>query len=169
METTVRLYSPTYREIRTYIIATLFIAGNIILPQLCHTIPQGGLIFLPIYFFTLVGACKYGWQVGLLTALLSPLVNHVLFGMPPAHALLPITVKSVVLALSAALIARRQGTVTLLSVAAAVVAYQAVGSLFELALTGSYAAAIQDVRLGLPGIAIQIFGGYAVLRWLLRR
>lgn len=169
METTVRLYSPTYREIRTYIIATLFIAGNIILPQLCHTIPQGGLIFLPIYFFTLVGACKYGWQVGLLTALLSPLVNHVLFGMPPAHALLPITVKSVVLALSAALIARRQGTVTLLSVAAAVVAYQAVGSLFELVLTGSYAAAIQDVRLGLPGIAIQIFGGYAVLRWLLRR
>ena len=169
METTVRLYSPTYREIRTYIIATLFIAGNIILPQLCHTIPQGGLIFLPIYFFTLVGACKYGWQVGLLTALLSPLVNHVLFGMPPAHALLPITIKSVVLALSAALIARRQGTVTLLSVAAAVVAYQAVGSLFELALTGSYAAAIQDVRLGLPGIVIQIFGGYAVLRWLLRR
>lgn len=169
METTVRLYSPTYREIRTYIIATLFIAGNIILPQLCHTIPQGGLIFLPIYFFTLVGACKYGWQVGLLTALLSPLVNHVLFGMPPAHALLPITVKSVVLALSAALIARRQGTVTLLSVAAAVVAYQTVGSLFELALTGSYTAAIQDVRLGLPGIAIQIFGGYAVLRWLLRR
>lgn len=169
METTVRLYSPTYREIRTYIIATLFIAGNIILPQLCHTIPQGGLIFLPIYFFTLVGACKYGWQVGLLTALLSPLVNHVLFGMPPAHALLPITIKSVVLALSAALIARRQGTVTLFSVAAAVVAYQAVGSLFELVLTGSYAAAIQDVRLGLPGIAIQIFGGYAVLRWLLRR
>lgn len=169
METTVRLYSPTYREIRTYIIATLFIAGNIILPQLCHTIPQGGLIFLPIYFFTLVGACKYGWQVGLLTALLSPLVNHVLFGMPPAHALLPITIKSVVLALSAALIARCQGTVTLLSVAAAVVAYQAVGSLFELVLTGSYAAAIQDVRLGLPGIAIQIFGGYAVLRWLLRR
>lgn len=169
METTVRLYSPTYREIRTYIIATLFIAGNIILPQLCHTIPQGGLIFLPIYFFTFVGACKYGWQVGLLTALLSPLVNHVLFGMPPAHALLPITVKSVVLALSAALIARRQGTVTLLSVAAAVVAYQAVGSLFELVLTGSYAAAIQDVRLGLPGIVIQIFGGYAVLRWLLRR
>lgn len=169
METTVRLYSPTYREIRTYIIATLFIAGNIILPQLCHTIPQGGLIFLPIYFFTLVGACKYGWQVGLLTALLSPLVNHVLFGMPPAYALLPITVKSVVLALSAALIARRQGTVTLLSVAAAVVACQTFGSLFELALTGSYAAAIQDVRLGLPGIAIQIFGGYAVLRWLLRR
>lgn len=168
METTVRLYSPTYREVRTYIIATLFIAGNIILPQLCHTIPQGGLIFLPIYFFTLVGACKYGWQVGLLTALLSPLVNHVLFGMPPAHALLPITVKSVVLVLSAALIARRQGTVTLLSVAAAVVAYQTVGSLFELALTGSYTAAIQDVCLGLPGIVIQIFGGYAVLRWLLR-
>lgn len=169
METTVRLYSPTYRETRTYLMAALFVAGNIILPQLCHTIPQGGLIFLPIYFFTLISACKYGWQVGLLTALLSPMVNHLLFGMPPAHALLPITVKSVALAFSGSLIGRRHGTVTLLSVAAAVVAYQLIGSIFEWVVTGSPATAIQDMSLGLPGIMIQIFGGYAVLRWLLRR
>ena len=60
---------------RTYLFAFLFIAGNIVLPQLCHMIPQGGLILLPIYFFTLVAAYKFGLRVGLLTALLSPLVN----------------------------------------------------------------------------------------------
>ena len=37
--------------------AALFIVGNIVFPQLCHALmPKGGLIFLPIYFFTLFGA-----------------------------------------------------------------------------------------------------------------
>ena len=88
MTSSVNLYSLTYRESRSYLFAALFIVGNIVLPQLCHLVPQGGLILLPIYFFTLIGAYKYGWQVGLATALLSPLVNSALFGMPPV-ALLP--------------------------------------------------------------------------------
>lgn len=83
----VRLHSLTYGETKTYLFAALFIAGNILLPQLCHLAPLGGVRWLPIYFFTLVGACKYGWRVGLLTALLSPLINSALFGMPAAAAL----------------------------------------------------------------------------------
>ena len=81
---TVKLYSLNYTESRTYVAAALFIVGNIVLPQLFHLIPKGGPIFLPIYFFTLIGAYKYGWRVGLLTAVLSPLVNSALFGMPAA-------------------------------------------------------------------------------------
>lgn len=82
METTaVKLYSTGYREAKTYLAAALFVAGNIVLPQICHLVPQGGLRWLPIYFFTLVGAYKYGWRVGLLTAVLSPAVNSALFGM----------------------------------------------------------------------------------------
>lgn len=166
METTARLYSTTYNEARTYIMAALFIVGNIVLPQLCHTIPQGGHIFLPIYFFTLVGAYKYGWRLGLLTAMLSPIANHLLFGMPPSAALPSILVKSTALAVAAAFVARRSGNGSLLAVAAAVAAYQLVGSLAEWAMTGSIAAAMQDITLGLPGIALQVFGGYAVLKWL---
>ena len=64
METTaVKLYSTGYREAKTYLAAALFVAGNIVLPQICHLVPQGGLRWLPIYFFTLVGAYKYGWRV----------------------------------------------------------------------------------------------------------
>ena len=66
--TTIRLYSLDYNNVKTYFAAALFILGNLVLPQLCHLIPQGGLTLLPIYFFTLIAAYKYGWKVGLLTA-----------------------------------------------------------------------------------------------------
>ena len=74
------------RESKTYMVAALFVIGNIVLPQLCHLIPQGGLIWLPIYFFTLVAAYKYGPVAGLLTAVVSPLVNSAFFGMPAGSA-----------------------------------------------------------------------------------
>ena len=84
MEIANRLYTLGYRETKTYLVASLFVIGNIVLPQLFHLVPQGGVMWLPIYFFTLVGAYKYGWQVGLLTAVLSPVVNSLFFTMPHA-------------------------------------------------------------------------------------
>lgn len=168
METTVTLYSPGYREARTYIMAALFMTGNIILPQLCHTIPQGGLILLPIYFFTLIGAYKYGWTVGLLTALLSPIVNSVAFGMPPTAVLPQIVAKSVILSIAASYAAQRTRTVSLLALTAVVAVYQLFGSVTELIMTGSLTAALQDIRIGLPGLLIQVFGGYALMRYMMK-
>ncbi|MBP5687661.1 MAG: ECF transporter S component [Muribaculaceae bacterium] len=165
----VALYQLSYSQLKTYLFAALFIVGNIALPQLCHLIPQGGLILLPIYFFTLVAAYKYGLIVGLTTAVLSPLVNSALFGMPPAAALPIILIKSVTLAVAAALIAKKTNKVTLLTVALAVIAYQLIGSLAEWAITGSFDKASQDIVLGWPGCLIQIVGGYLVLRYLLKK
>ncbi len=165
----VALYQLSYSQLKTYLIAAAFIVGNIALPQLCHLMPQGGLIFLPIYFFTLVAAYKYGFTVGLTTAVLSPLVNSALFGMPPAAALPIILIKSVTLAVAAAWIARKTSKVTLLTVVLAVIAYQLIGSLAEWAMTGSIEKASQDIVLGWPGCLIQIVGGYLVLRYLLRK
>ena len=54
METSAKLYSLNYSNVKTYLFALLFIAGNIALPQLCHLIPYGGPTLLPIYFFTLI-------------------------------------------------------------------------------------------------------------------
>lgn len=163
------LYQLSYDKMKTYLVASLFVVGNILLPQLCHLIPQGGLILLPIYFFTLVGAYKYGFTVGLATAVLSPLVNNLLFGMPPAPMLPVILVKSSLLAFAAAWIAQRTQRVTLLNVALAVLAYQAVGTLVEWGMTGSLQKALQDINLGWPGIAIQIVGGYLILRYLMKK
>ena len=167
--TAIRLYSLGWREMRTWLFATLFIAGNIVLPQLCHLIPQGGLMLLPIYFFTLIAAYKYGLRVGLLTALLSPLINSVLFGMPPAAALPIITIKGVLLAGAAAWMARRSKGASLLALIAVVLAYQLAGGLIEWAMTGSLASALQDWQLGWPGMALQAVGGWLTINLLLRK
>ena len=165
----VALYQLSYDQIKTYLFAAVFVVGNILLPQLCHLVPQGGLIWLPIYFFTLVGAYKYGFTVGLATAVLSPIINNVLFGMPPTPALPIILIKSSLLAIAAAWIAQRTKAVTLLNVALAVVIYQAVGMMVEWGMTGSFSKALQDIQLGYPGIILQIVGGFLVLRYLLKK
>ena len=152
-----------FTSLRTYVAAAIFIVGNIVVPQLCHLIPNGGLIFLPIYFFTLIASFKCGWKVGLLTAILSPVVNCVLFGMPPVASLPAILVKSLALVLAVALVSRRMGF-SLLSVAIAVLAYQLVGMTVEYLMDFNFMHAIQDVRLGWPGILIQILGGWAILK-----
>ncbi len=164
METTLKLYSLSYSNVKTYLFASLFVAGNIALPQLCHLVPNGGLMLLPIYFFTLIASYKYGFRVGLLTALLSPIVNHLLFGMPPAAVLPLILVKSTLLAGAAAWAAHRTGKVTLPILLAVVLAYQIGGTAFEWVYTGSFFTAMQDFRIGLPGMLIQWFGGYALLK-----
>ena len=156
----------SYRDSRAYMAAALFVAGNIVLPQLCHLVPQGGLVWLPIYFFTLVAAYKFGLTAGLLTAVASPVANSLLFGMPAAATLPIILVKSVLLALAASFVASKVRGVALWAVALAVVAYQAVGTMAEWGMTGSLTAALQDIRLGWPGILVQIFGGYVVMKYL---
>ena len=167
--TTIKLYSLNYLEVKTYLFAALFVAGNIILPQLCHTIPQGGLILLPIYFFTLIGAYKYGWKVGLLTAVLSPIANNLLFAMPADAMVVPILIKSTILAIAAGFVASRTGKVSLSTLAAVVLLYQGIGTLAEWAMSSSLMVAIQDFRLGIPGMALQIVGGYLFIKYLLKK
>ncbi|EIY66494.1 hypothetical protein INE74_02194 [Bacteroides ovatus CL03T12C18] len=169
MQTTVKLYAYGYSEAKTYLAAFLFVLGNIALPQLFHLIPQGGVTWLPIYFFTLVGAYKYGWKVGLLTALLSPLVNSWLFGMPPVASLPAILLKSGLLALAAGFTAHRYRKVSVLLLLAVVLSYQAVGTLGEWVMKGSFYHAVQDFRIGIPGMLLQVFGGYLFINRLIRK
>lgn len=165
MTPTITLQKYSFTSWRTYRAATLFIIGNIAVPQLCHLIPNGGLIFLPIYFFTLVGAFTCGWKVGILTAVLSPLVNCMLFGMPPVASLPAILIKSVTLVVAVALVSRKM-EFSILSVVIAVVAYQLIGMSIEFLMDFNIMHALQDVRLGWPGILVQIVGGYFAVKGL---
>lgn len=164
METSAKLYSLNYSNVKTYLCALLFIAGNIALPQLCHLTPYGGPTLLPIYFFTLVAGYKYGFRVGLLTAILSPVINHLLFAMPLEAALPVILIKSTLLAGASALAARTLKSVSLLGILGVVLSYQIIGTAFEWAILGNFHATIQDFRIGIPGMLIQWFGGYALLK-----
>lgn len=169
MQDAVKLHSLEYDDARTYLAASLFVLGNIAAPQLFHLLPQGGVTWLPIYFFTLAGAYKYGWRVGLLTAVASPLANSWLFGMPPVAGLPAILLKSVLLALFAGLAAARFRRTTLPLLCAVVLAYQAVGTLGEWAMKGSFLLAAQDFRIGLPGMLLQVFGGWVFLNKIATR
>lgn len=156
-------YDLSLKNIKTYLLATIFVVGNIVFPQLCHLIPNGGLIFLPIYFFTLIGAYKYGVSVGLLTAIFSPIINHLLFGMPPAGSLVAILIKSSLLAVSAAFFASKYKEISLKAIVFAVLSYQFGGCVYELIFKG-LDHAIQDFAIGWPGILLQIFGGFLLLK-----
>ena len=164
MANTIKLYSFNLSNLKTYLFAAIFVAGNLLLPQLVHLIPNGGLIFLPIYFFTLIAAYKYGIHVGLLTAILSPLVNSLLFGMPPMNMLPIILIKSVILAIAAAMVAKHFGKISFLGILLAILVYQVIGTGIEWAMTQNFFIAIQDFRIGLPGMVIQLVGGYFVLK-----
>ena len=164
MEKQIRLYNLGFSEIKTYLFAALFVAGNILLPQLCHLVPDGGHIFLPIYFFTLIASYKYGMKVGLLTAVLSPAVNSLLFGMPAAAAVSGIMIKSIFLAVSAAWVAKKTNKVSLWTILAVVLSYQFFGTMVEWLMEGSLIAAAVDFRLGVPGMLIQWIGGYFLIR-----
>lgn len=164
MAATAKLYTYDFKSVRTYMFATIFIAGNLILPQLVHFIPNGGPTLLPIYFFTLIAGYKYGIRVGLLTAVLSPALNSLLFGMPFMAALPVILVKSALLATAAGVAARYFGKINLLGIFLSIVAYQLIGSGIEWIILQDFGAAMQDFRMGFPGMLIQLFGGYAVLK-----
>ena len=167
--TTVKLYTWNYAEAKTYLASLLFVLGNIALPQLFHLIPQGGMTWLPIYFFTLVGAYKYGWRVGLLTAILSPLANSALFGMPTVSALPAILLKSVLMAVIGGYVAARFHKATILLLTLVVLSYQVLRTLGEWTMKGDFWLAIQDFRMGIPGMLFQVFGGWVFINRLIRK
>lgn len=164
--TTLKLQALNYSSIKTYLVATFFIAGNLLLPQLCHLIPNGGKILLPIYFFTLVGAYKYGWKTGLLIATFSPLINSLLFGMPPVAALPIILTKSVLLSVAAGFAAYKFRNISIPVFIGIVLSYQIAGCAIEWSLTGSFIEGVQDFRLAFPGMLIQVVGGYLTMKAL---
>ncbi len=164
MEKEIRIYNYGFKELKTYLFVTLFVIGNLLLPQLCHLIPNGGKILLPIYFFTLIASYKYGFKVGLMTAVLSPIINSLLFGMPALAILPAILTKSILLAIAASFIANKTHKVSLMNLLAIILIYQVAGTLAEWAMTSSFYLAIQDFRLGIPGMVLQLFGTYFLLK-----
>lgn len=165
-DTTTAVYPLSYRRARTYRIAAVFIAGNLVLPQLCHLLPLGGPRLLPIYFLTIVAAWRYGWRVGVLCAVLSPTLNMVLFGMPSLEVWPVLVLKSLLAALFAGWVGSRSQPRILLALAGVVLAYQGLGSLAEWAIQGDFYIAMQDFRIGLPGMILQVFGAYLLLGYL---
>ena len=73
--------------------------------------------------------------------------------------------KSVLLAAAAGWAAHRFNRISLPILLAVVLFYQVAGTLGEWAMVGSFFQAVQDFRIGLPGMAMQVVGGYALIKY----
>ena len=166
METNVRLYTLNYNEAKTYFWTAVFVTCNLLLPQLFHLIPQGGIIFAPLSLVILAGAYKFGWKAGLLAAVASPIVNHLITGMPAWGVLQVMMLKLAILALAAGFTAQYFKKVTLPLIIGVVLAAEVLGGLGELVLTGGIAATGLDFTIGWPGLLLQVIGTYLICKYL---
>lgn len=166
MEASVRLYALNYDEVKTYLWAAVFVACNMVLPPLFHLIPQGGVIFSPLSLVILAGAYKFGWKAGLLAAVLSPMTNHIITGMPAMGVLEVMTMKLAVLAMVAGLVAQRFKSVSLALLVGVVLASKALGGFGELLLTGGIDATMADFIIGWPGLILQVVGAWLFVKYV---
>ena len=166
METSVKLYAFNYDEVKTYLWAAVFVACNMVLPHLFHLIPQGGVIFAPLSFVILAGSYKFGWKTGLLAAVLSPLANHLVTGLPAWGVLQVMALKLAILAFCAGLTAKYFRKVSLPLIIGVVLVSELIGGLGELLLTGGIDATIADFTIGWPGLLLQVFGTWLILKYL---
>ena len=91
------------------------------------------------------------------------------FGMPMPAVLPAILLKSVLLAIAAGWAAQRFGRISIPVLVGVVLTYQAVGTLGEWMYIGNFYNAVQDFRIGIPGMCLQVFGGYLFIRYLIRK
>lgn len=147
----------------SYLKAVFFIGANIALPHLFHLIPGGGVMFLPIYVFTLCGALCYGWRFGLLTAVMTPLVGYLLFGAPALAMIPDMLLKGAVLSVTAAWLMRKNAGVMQINPLLAVVASWLIVGLVEWPFMGA-SFAFQDFVTGLPGMVLMTLAGMVALK-----
>jgi hypothetical protein len=152
-------------DVRLYLATSTMVLGNVLLPYAVHRIPDGGRILLPIFFFTLIAGWRFGAKAGLLTGLLSPLANHVLTGMPPTPALQSIMLQSALLGVLASMVASRSRKLSLPLLALVVLVHQSLILVPQLLQVGMRPV-LAAFELRLPGILLQIFGGFALLSFL---
>jgi hypothetical protein len=152
------------RDVKLYLFGFAFSLGNLLLPMTVHTIPDGGAIFLPLFFFTLVAAYSEGFLAGILVAIASPLINYAVTGMPTLEMLPTVLFKSLLVAVLAASISKHQKKLSFVTIAMIILAMQAFGGIFEYFFSGNALRVMISLKLGIPGMFIMAIGGYAVLR-----
>ena len=164
MNTIAKTLSDRALRLETWLYAALFIAANVLLPQLFHLLGLGGAIFIPILFFTLLAAVRYGAVCAVVTATLSPLVSFALTGMPVAPVMWVLMIKGVAMAGAASLLIKPEQTIRLWQVAVVALTAQLVGMAAQGLFFGGFALAWSAVMIAMPGIAIQIAGVWAVCK-----
>ena len=88
---------------RDLVLTAMFIALGVILPQLFHVIPNGGILFSPMHIPVLLCGLLLGPLPGLIAGIVTPILSHLIFSMPPAPMLMGMIVELAVYGLVAGL------------------------------------------------------------------
>lgn len=150
----------SFTQARFYLASTFLIAGNILLPMVLHQFGNAGQIFLPLYFFSLLGGLLYGWKVGLTVGLFSPLLSFLFTHMPPMPILNFVILKSVILGAWAGKLSRIFSRKSLyFSSFLALTLMQVFGVAAIFWLTKNWRMATADLVIGYPGIMLMLVFG----------
>lgn len=78
-----------------WLVQAVFLGTTILLPIAAHAFGWSVFVALPMFWGVMLAGVVYGWQGGLAIALLSPIVNYFLTGMPVLSILPLMTVELV--------------------------------------------------------------------------
>ena len=76
-----------HASIRRLVLTSLCVALGVVLPQAFHAIPNAGNVLLPMHLPVLLCGLTCSWGYGLGCGILTPLLSHLITGMPPAAVL----------------------------------------------------------------------------------
>ena len=76
-----------HTSIRRLVMTALCVALGVVLPQALHAVPNAGNVLLPMHIPVLLCGLTCYWAYGLGCGVLTPLMSHLVTGMPPAAVL----------------------------------------------------------------------------------
>jgi len=82
-----------WSDVRTYIFICCFVTLGVLVPWILHHFYLAGPTFLPMPYLVLMAGLLFGWRVGLITGLFTPLASYTISGMPVVSVLPQIVVE----------------------------------------------------------------------------
>jgi len=82
-----------WSDVRTYIFICCFVTLGVLVPWILHHFYLAGPTFLPMPYLILMAGLLFGWRVGLITGLFTPLASYTISGMPVVSVLPQIVVE----------------------------------------------------------------------------
>lgn len=157
-------------DVRTYIFICCFITLGVLMPWILHHFHLAGPTFLPMPYLALMAGLLFGWRVGLITGLFTPLASYTISGMPVVSVLPQIVVELSTYGLIAGLLREKLNLHVLWSLLGAMVggrlallmagwiAFIVIGQSYSPigVETGHLQALWAVIKQGWPGILIQL-------------
>ncbi len=171
-----------YSDIRSYILIALFVMLNVAVPWVFHQFHLAGATYLPMHLLILISGLAFGWRVGVIVGLLTPLASYAVSGMPVLPILPQVMVELSAYGLLAGILLEKFSLRMIWSLLGAMVAgrlvlflaalvvYVAAGEVYSpLGLEASPSLAVWSViKQGWPGIVIQLTS-IPIIIWLAGR